>query len=303
MADASLATNFEVRLADLDLSGALFFGKDLRVLAARASGLTYDTRFTTLPKISQEGVVFILVRGTMMWSTGETVHGPALLLGNESHFPGVRDGRARNTYILGGDHVELVEVRGDAVLQRKSGDTPLRLTMDEPVRDAAAQLVRGATNCGSLMTSLRRAELLRNDSAHGRLERTDLRVWQAFQAVLTRWSFGETLDRIGAEMGHSARQARRDFASFAERFNIGHWAGYREMAREYRLRLAVILLAVPSLSLADVARHSGYSCVATLQRALREAGLPSATDVRFELLQQKHRLAHCETQLIGRESA
>lgn len=173
---------------------------------------------------------------------------------------------------------------------------PLRLPLAECIRDAAAQFVDGFADCSELLASLKQADLLRDEAAKGPVGRTDLRVWQAFQTVLSRWSFGETLDRIGAEMGHSTRQARRDFASFAERFNIGHWAGYREMAREYRLRLAVILLAVPSLSLADVARHSGYSCVATLQRALREAGLPPAADVRVELLQQKHRLARRETQ-------
>ena len=59
--------------------------------------------------------------------------------------------------------------------------------------------------------------------------------------------------------------------------------GWRDSLVRWRTTLAVLLLSVDRLSIEEIAAQAGYSGPTAMGRALREAGLPTASAIRASL--------------------
>ena len=76
---------------------------------------------------------------------------------------------------------------------------------------------------------------------------------------------------------------KRQIQDFNRRYglNAGNW---RDTRNRWRLQTAVLLLSVPSLSIAEIAAKVGYRSPNALARAFAKVGFPAPAELRQELL-------------------
>jgi len=87
---------------------------------------------------------------------------------------------------------------------------------------------------------------------------------------------------VVARTGISERQILRDFLKVQVEYDLLD-RGWRESLVRWRTTLAVLLLSVDRLSIEEIAALAGYSGPTAMGRALREAGLPTASAIRAGL--------------------
>ncbi len=289
-----------IALGDTELAVGMTFERRFRIFAIDRRGITFDTRFS--PPIRKEPtnavIVYLLLEGTLRWSDGEEVHGPALFLMHERDFEGSQGARERYFRSWGQPFraVELRVARTDCTLALDADRAMVALTgVDDRlvaagrlylhashgkkgqtiVADLAARYLKELHARGVLATRLSES-IVRDEGLRGRL-------WEAMRPSLVSFGADAKQDELVERMGWSSRRVQRELVRIALAHGVGWLGGWRDVALRYRVRVAVLLLSNPANAIGDVARAVGYSSVEALAHALESCGLPSATAIRAEL--------------------
>ncbi|MBA3456896.1 MAG: helix-turn-helix domain-containing protein [Deltaproteobacteria bacterium] len=105
------------------------------------------------------------------------------------------------------------------------------------------------------------------------------RLWRALTPLYGGFTTDVSLFQLARDTGLSLRQLRRDVKAMTKTFAL-FGAGFREATHILRLRVAVLLLSTPGVTIAEVAERVGYGSPDALARAFRDGGLPAPTVVR-----------------------
>lgn len=110
----------------------------------------------------------------------------------------------------------------------------------------------------------------------------DERIASAIAAQLEMLATKASATEVGELATLSPRQLQRVLKEFSATYgvNAGNW---RDMRNRWRLQIAVVLLSVPDLSVADIAKDVGYATATALARAFAAVGYPSPLEVRATL--------------------
>jgi transcriptional regulator GlxA family with amidase domain len=100
--------------------------------------------------------------------------------------------------------------------------------------------------------------------------------------VVSKLALKPMLVDVVARTGIGERQILRDFLKVQIEYDLLD-RGWRESLVRWRATLAVLLLSVDRLSIEEIAALAGYSGPTAMGRALREAGLPTASVIRAGL--------------------
>ena len=111
----------------------------------------------------------------------------------------------------------------------------------------------------------------------------DLAIAGAMVQQFALLSTEATATSLADAVGRSPRQLQRIIQDFNRRYglNAGNW---RDTRNRWRLQTAVLLLSVPSLSIAEIAAKVGYRSPNALARAFAKVGFPAPAELRQELL-------------------
>ncbi|HEY4116538.1 MAG TPA: AraC family transcriptional regulator [Byssovorax sp.] len=105
------------------------------------------------------------------------------------------------------------------------------------------------------------------------------RTWAAIAPSYLTVSTAPTLQELADRAGVSLRQMARDLEGALATFGFS-WRGLRDVSSDMRLRWAILLLSNDAIPIADVASAACYGSTAALDRALRDAGLGSPSELR-----------------------
>lgn len=118
--------------------------------------------------------------------------------------------------------------------------------------------------------ALRATEVSLTDGLH--------RLWAVLAERYAEHAPSTTLREVAAASDVSTAQAARDFKALVDALPyLG--IGYREIIRVIRLRQACQFLTAPEATPSVVAEAVGYSSLAAMDRAFRDAGMPSPTAI------------------------
>jgi len=283
----------------VELAVGMAFERRFRLFAINRRGLTFDTQFSPAARGATNGViVYLLLEGTLRWDSGVEVHGPSLFLMRESVFEGAHGSRTSGFRSWGTPFrsVELRVAPEECIVA--DWDTPL-VTLSgasDPIVTAgrlylhASHAKNGQKVVSDLaaqyLVALQSRGVLASDLA-STITQEDLIVevlWDALRPALESFGVGAKLDDLIARVGWPARRLQRVLMDMVASHGSGWAGGWREVVVRYRVRVAVLLLSSPSLSIGEVANAVGYGSVEALAHALATVGLPSATEVRRQLL-------------------
>jgi len=282
----------------VELTVGLAFERRFRLFAVSRRGLTFDTRFAPpIASTSTKVMLYLILEGRVILDGVRAFEGPAMLVMRESHFEGAQG--ARTCWLTStGTPFSTVELRVDPAdcalapdLEGGPVHVPLEEDLDPMVAAARLYLHASHSKAGRSRTSALAASYLELLRARGLLA-TDLAatithdegarelVWSALRPSIER--FGSTSHQAGvaSALGWTTQRFQREIARLASAFGITWLGRWRDVSHRYRVRVAVLLLSAPSLSVTDVARVAGYSSVEALAHALEDFGLPSATELR-----------------------
>ena len=110
-----------------------------------------------------------------------------------------------------------------------------------------------------------------------------IRLWSAVAPLWSAFATSASMLQFSAATGLSLRQLSRNLTMLVNRYGI-FGDGYRDASRVLRLRAATLLLSADDVTATEVARIVGYSGLDSMGRALRDAKLPSPSEIRVALL-------------------
>jgi len=111
----------------------------------------------------------------------------------------------------------------------------------------------------------------------------DRRIACAMEEQLAHLSSRATTFHLGESAKLSPRQLQRLLQDFNSRYGISART-WRDTRNRWRVQIAAVMLSVPELSIAAIAKEVGYASGNALARALVNAGLPSPVELRHRLL-------------------
>jgi AraC-like DNA-binding protein len=109
------------------------------------------------------------------------------------------------------------------------------------------------------------------------------RIWGVFATAYASLRGWPSLKELAVGTGRSYRQCERVLKRMMTELGLGYW-GWRELGRDVRMRRIALLLSMPSVTIAEVARVTGYGSTLALDTAFRRMKLPSPSQVRASLL-------------------
>lgn len=280
----------------VELTVGMAFDRRFRLFAIDRRGLVFDTRFAPAVPGSTDGViVYLLLEGELRWSDGQTVVGPALFLMRERDFEGDAGGRGR-TFRSWGEPYRTVELRlrpadcaialGDAppIIELEGADDPIlaagRLYLHAShakkgrtlVADLAADYLRRLRDRGLLAVDLA-STITHDEGMRGAL-------WEALRPSVEAFGASAKQEDIVSRVGWGARRVQRELIRMVIAHGVDWLGGWRQVTVRYRVRVAVMLLSNPALSVGEIADALGYTSVEALAHAFEACGLPAATEVR-----------------------
>jgi AraC-like DNA-binding protein len=283
----------------VEFAVGVVFERRFRTYAINRRGLTFDTRFAPAVEGVMDGViVYLLLDGTLRWGGGREVTGPALFLMRERDFEGaggVRDCAFRS-WGTPFRSVELRIARADCSLSVGAEPPILALDDTDAPLIAAGQLYLHAIHSKkdptviaglavNYLGQLRARGILASDLAATITHDEGFRglLWDALRPLVESFGGGAKQDDVVLRVGWSGRRVQRELTRMAVSLGVGWLGGWRDVAVRYRVRVAVLLLSSPALSVSEVANAVGYASVEAFAHALDACGLPSATEIRRAL--------------------
>jgi AraC-like DNA-binding protein len=280
----------------VELTVGMAFDRRFRLFAIDRRGLVFDTRFAPAVPGSTDGViVYLLLEGELRWADGLSVVGPALFLMRERDFEGDGGGRGR-TFRSWGEPYRTVELRlrpadcaiapGDAppVIELEGADDPIlaagRLYLHASHAKKGRTLV--ADLAGDYLRRLRERGLLAVDLASTITHDEGVRgaLWEALRPSVEAFGASAKQEDIVSRVGWGARRVQRELIRMVIAHGVDWLGGWRQVTVRYRVRVAVMLLSNPALSVGEIADALGYTSVEALAHAFEACGLPAATEVR-----------------------
>jgi AraC-like DNA-binding protein len=292
-ANAMLASAFHFEEGPVRLRGSLAFDPRFRLMALEKQGVYYDTRFIPPATTPPTGAYFfcILLSGQYTLASGERLLGPCVYLAPEEVFDGA-DSKFTEHYSLWGAPYRLIELRISSEFVVESGSARVQLVLGEPVLAAAESFFESAL-LGPASESATRELFRVLDSAGYLAKPLDAALksetklvqlaWNSLRPVLDSLAFSLTLDQVSAMTEKSPRQLRRVLDEFGASHGVP-WAGWRDTAHRFRLRLASMLLSSADIPLQRVAERCGYGAFEALARGFQNAGLPTPAETRRQLI-------------------
>ncbi len=114
----------------------------------------------------------------------------------------------------------------------------------------------------------------------------DVRIAEAVTAQIADLRNSASALSLGEHAELSPRQVQRLLAQFCDRYRLNA-TSWRDMRNRYRLQIAIALASIPTLTLTTIADEVGYGSPAALARAFANAGLPSPSELREEVLRMR----------------
>jgi AraC-like DNA-binding protein len=280
-------------------TGALRWGVALAsrfsLLVVERSGLVFDSSLVPpAPEPMGRGVrLHVLLQGRWMSSDGRTLEAPQSLVLSAEHGEGARGERPWSCRTEGAPYCAIeLRFHGDDTSLR-TGSTPEGVVLGAPVWDAAHRVALASRTGTSDMREAVRAllEVLASGSmVHSRVVRSARRapepglqtVWRAFRPVIEALDLNPTVKQVCAVSGATPRELDRFVRELVVSCDLvgGSWRG---VARQWRLKLAILLLSAEGASVGAVARRVGYGSTDAMARAFRDAALPPPRLVRQQV--------------------
>lgn len=265
------------------LFGAGFWGH-----AVERYGLAFDTRFVPARENGSERFALqLILDGSFEIFGAETRSGPVAILLSEDQFEGAHGERSL-AFRSFGDPFRAVDIRvGPEWLACAPGPLPRTLAIDDEVWALARRLTgperaeepTAATARALLDALAKNGVLVPGLAAHSEVGDRVARLWTALRPMAERFYSSPTLQEVSAGSGLSLRQLARDIEEFLDRTKLGG-TGWRDTTHRFRLKLAILGLSAPNVTIAEVAQAAGYGSTVAMARAFQDAGLPAPMSVR-----------------------
>ena len=264
--------------------------REFRLFSVERRGSIWDNRFCRgADRLGGGGrVLLILVDGWIKWHEGGlgTLRAPAAFVSSVQALDGVRSPDGART--SGGAPYRAVEL---VLVADPASDTrPTAVALPERVLHAARETFERFNDDPTTTvrhfleqsaTIFPAAAGLSETLVAG--ESADvLRISDAIASALLGDPFpqvNELIERSGLSASHFARKMTK----LLDGFHLD-WEGWRQATNDMRLRWATLLLSRPELTIAEIARASGYANTDVLDATFRRMQLPSPREVRRQIL-------------------
>ena len=266
------------------LSTTVFVERRLRMHMVRRDRLLFNSAFAAPIKAPAPNVhLYAQLSGTFVIAGAPPIAAPCAFVLAETEFDRVQPGAL--TFRSFGARCTIVEARVPTVdLQRPVGLVHGQVALADTVWAAYHALHERPTEAAvhHLIDTLGATGVLSRDltaSVVATEPERFQRVWEVMRPLYQGISASTSLKQISTLAGLSLRQLGRDLADLTRTFGL-FGAGFREMMRVLRLRVAVLLLSAPEATPSDVARTVGYGSLDAMGRAFRDANLPAPSIVQ-----------------------
>jgi AraC-like DNA-binding protein len=274
------------------LATTVFVERRLRVHMVRRDRLLFDTAFAAPIKAPGPHVhLFAQLSGTFAVPGAQPVAAPCAFVLAETEFDRIVPGAL--TFRSFGARCTIVEARVPAVDLRRDvglarGQVALPDTVwaayhalhEHPSEPAVHHLISRLGDTGVLSRDLTASVVATEPERFQR-------VWEVMRPLYQNLTASASLKQISTLAGLSLRQLGRDLTDLTRTFGL-FGAGFREMMRVLRLRVAVLLLSAPEATPSDVARTVGYGSLDAMGRAFRDASLPAPSIVQAAVRFRDH---------------
>lgn len=286
---------------------AIVIARELYVYATRRSGVCYDSRFVLPVKgaAREMTTLYVVLSGEVEWRRAaepdeppRRAVGPIVLAMPEHFFEGALGAREVELHACGA-HFVAADVRLRSSVLARAPSHLETWPCGEEVERAARAFVEAATGEAgqadverALVGAIRAMEgagWIREPLSGALLapdEGAPARMWRALGEAFRTFDAGIVSKTLAGAMGISGRQFFR-LAEAVSSTMVTPPAGWREMVRQLRSKLAVMLLSAPDLSVSEIAEAVGYRRAEAMTNAFQRDGLPSPTRVR-ELVRAVH---------------
>jgi AraC-like DNA-binding protein len=284
-----LVATSETRIGEAGARSTLILERAVRGMAVQRDALAFDTRYAAAAAGRAEpvGHVFLMREGRLVTAAGAWDAPVAVVLADDEM---ERPTAKSRTFRTLGPRVRVVQLRfARAHVRVPVGLAHGVLPLPPAVWDAADVVLAGAHTgdarvLARLLDALAAAGIV-DGAVVGTLCADEperfRRLWTALEPMYGTYGGTASLKQVAATMGMSMRQAGRDAKDLANTF--GFSGGYRDTLLVLRLRAAVLLLAAPDATVAEVAGLVGYGSAIAMARAFRDASLPAPSVVQAAL--------------------
>lgn len=288
-----------IETGPVELVVGMAFERRFRLFAIDRRGLTFDTRYApAIDGASGAVIVYLLLEGTLCWGDGARAVGPALFLMHERDFEGARGTRER-FFRSWGTPFRCVELRiapehcsvplsqGRAMLPLGDADDLLaagRLYLHASHAKKGQRLV--ASLAARYLDELHHRGIIASPLSSTIVVDEGLRgvLWEALRPAVERFGATAKQDDLVTRVGWSPRRVHRELLRLAAIHGVSWIGNWRDVVMRYRVRVAVMLLSNPALSVGEIASSVGYSSVEALAHAFATSGLPAPTVVRRAIM-------------------
>lgn len=284
----------QVAIGSCWLRSRVLLERRFRTFTGDRVGMAFDSDLAAAEAGRKSGYcdLYLVERGRIRIAGGSVHEGPVALILAEDEFMRVKRG-ASKTFRFDGARCTVVDVRlaqRDVRAPIGLGHGPLPLAAE--VWAAVAEVHGGADEVAAraamvrLLDGLAAAGHVAPDLSGSIVAVESDRVMLLWRSLADRYAnlrASTTLDELKSEMGVTLRQLRRDVGEVASTFGLTG-DGLKDVIRVLRLRTAVTFLSAPEATLHRVAELCGYAGIDAMDRALRDAGLPRAAEIRARLM-------------------
>jgi AraC-like DNA-binding protein len=256
-------------------------------------GLTIDA--SIIPPSQQPSndgaCLYILVAGTWRIQNGPSFEGPCALVTSQAHIEGANGVRPL-IHRAEGTPLSMVQIYVSAAhTTQRARDLPFPIELDAQTWDAARLVLarsqesdRDLEEAVTALMARLSGRFLAGDDIVGtaRLVDAPLRLlWKGVRPIVERLDLLGRVKEVCAAIGVTPREFDRYARLFLSSFGVVG-AGWREVARHFRLKLAIIFLSAEGVTVSEVSRVVGYGSADAMTRAFRDEGLPSPSALRAQ---------------------
>jgi AraC-like DNA-binding protein len=256
----------------------------------------YDTRYapaSSAPPCHRRVFYLVLDGEFHSHAEAEATPGPTVWTASEDDIEGSL-GRRRHTFRTTGEPYIAVAVHlrsGSPAYEADLTAPPRRLDAPPLVFERARRYAdcvfrersraRWAQEAAPLIAAMVSAGWVTEEAAQTipPVSRLSARIWDAIFVLFDRAEPSPAMTELAELARMSTRSANRAMQIWAGDYALPA-EGFRNFARRWRLKLAVLLLSSLDYSIADVARTVGYGHAEALANALAAEGLPAPRRLR-----------------------
>ncbi len=233
--------------------------------------------------------LYLLLAGRWRIQDGPSFEAPCALVTSQAHIDGAGGVRPL-THRAEGTPLSMVQIYVTAAhTTQRARAVPFPIELDTQTWDAARLVLARSQESDrdleeavtALMARLSGPFLAGNDIVGvARLVDAPLRLfWKGVRPIAERFDLLGRVKEVCDVIGVTPREFDRYARMFLASFGVAG-AGWREVARHFRLKLAIIFLSAEGVTVSEVSRVVGYGSADAMTRAFRDEGLPSPSALR-----------------------